>query len=120
MKSSAEGPLSGYRIIDLSRVLSGPPATILLADQGTELIKVESLRGDFTSNMGSGRGRMTIGFPSINHGKRGRSRTPRPSFHPGQGFFGRYQMLARVSATDVQARRLAMRSNPTLRPRQLR
>ena len=28
------GPLSGFRILDLSRVLSGPAATVLLADQG--------------------------------------------------------------------------------------
>ncbi len=29
-----DGPLAGFRIVDLSRVLSGPAATTLLADQG--------------------------------------------------------------------------------------
>ena len=32
-----EGPLSGYRIVDLSQVLSGPAATRLLADQDADV-----------------------------------------------------------------------------------
>ncbi|MBX9607243.1 MAG: CoA transferase [Gammaproteobacteria bacterium] len=66
-----EGPLAGYRIIDLSRVLSGPAATMLLADQGADVIKVEPLDGDITRMMGVGRDGMTSGFLNINHGKRG-------------------------------------------------
>ena len=38
-----KGPLSGYRILDLSRVLSGPAATMLLADQGAEVVKIDRL-----------------------------------------------------------------------------
>jgi len=70
MTTSSEGPLRGYRIVDLSRVLSGPAATMLLADQGADVIKVEPLEGDITRQMGSGRDGMTTAFLSINRGKR--------------------------------------------------
>jgi crotonobetainyl-CoA:carnitine CoA-transferase CaiB-like acyl-CoA transferase len=65
-----KGPLSGYRILDMSRVLSGPAATMLLADQGADVIKVEPLAGDITRQMGVGRQGMTAGFLNINRGKR--------------------------------------------------
>ncbi len=64
------GPLSGIRILDLSRVLSGPAATMLLADQGADVIKVEPPAGDITRQMGPGSDGMTSGFLNINRGKR--------------------------------------------------
>lgn len=64
------GPLSGFRILDLSRVLSGPAATMLLADQGADVIKVEPPGGDITRQMGVGRDGMSAGFLNMNRGKR--------------------------------------------------
>ena len=39
------GPLHGYRIVDLSQIVSGPMATLLLSDQGAEVLKVEPVDG---------------------------------------------------------------------------
>lgn len=46
------GPLHGVRIIDLSRVLAGPFATMLLGDLGADVIKVEAPIGDDTRRWG--------------------------------------------------------------------
>ena len=45
---SAQGPLSGLLVADFSRILAGPYATMLLADLGAEVVKVESPAGDDT------------------------------------------------------------------------
>jgi crotonobetainyl-CoA:carnitine CoA-transferase CaiB-like acyl-CoA transferase len=45
-------PLDGIRIIDLSRILSGPYCTMSLADMGAEVIKVEPPTGDDTRQWG--------------------------------------------------------------------
>ena len=51
------GPLSGYRIIDMTSVVSGPLCTMMLGDQGADVIKVENPDGgDFTRAMSNRRG----------------------------------------------------------------
>ena len=63
------GPLTGIRVIDLSTVVSGPLGTMLLADQGADVIKVEPPSGDIARRT-AGNGEFTAMFVSCNRGKR--------------------------------------------------
>jgi crotonobetainyl-CoA:carnitine CoA-transferase CaiB-like acyl-CoA transferase len=46
------GPLAGLRVVDLTQVLSGPFATMLLADMGADVVKVEPPSGDVARQWG--------------------------------------------------------------------
>jgi crotonobetainyl-CoA:carnitine CoA-transferase CaiB-like acyl-CoA transferase len=65
-------PLAGVRVIDLSRVLAGPYATMTLADLGADVVKVEHPRGgDETRSWGPPfAGGESAYFLSVNRGKR--------------------------------------------------
>jgi crotonobetainyl-CoA:carnitine CoA-transferase CaiB-like acyl-CoA transferase len=65
------GPLEGVRVLDLSVMISGPLAAMVLADQGAEVVKIESPGlGDLMRYLGSSRGGMTGIFANCNRGKR--------------------------------------------------
>src|SRR6201994_3506131 len=65
------GPLHGYRIVDLTSMVSGPSATMLLADQGADVIKVENPQGgDHTRAAANRRGGFSASFLNNNRNKR--------------------------------------------------
>jgi crotonobetainyl-CoA:carnitine CoA-transferase CaiB-like acyl-CoA transferase len=64
------GPLSGYRVVDLTAMISGPLATMILADQGADVVKVESPAGDHTRAVSSRRHGFSASFLNNNRNKR--------------------------------------------------
>ena len=65
------GPLSGIRVLDLSRVLAGPAASLALADLGAEIIKVEPPgSGDDTRTFPPFSDGHSVYFLGINRGKK--------------------------------------------------
>ena len=66
-----KGLLSGIRVLDLTRMLSGPYGTMLLGDLGAEVIKIEDHVGDFTRYGGHlTPGGISTYFLSINRNKK--------------------------------------------------
>jgi len=65
------GPLSGYKIIDLTSMVSGPLATMILADQGAEVLKIENPNGgDYTRGVSSRNGGFSASFLNNNRNKK--------------------------------------------------
>jgi crotonobetainyl-CoA:carnitine CoA-transferase CaiB-like acyl-CoA transferase len=66
-----DGPLAGYRIVDLTALVSGPIATMMLAEQGADVIKIEPpVRGDLVRAIGEARSGITALFATSNRSKR--------------------------------------------------
>ncbi len=68
---SAAGALAGVRVLDFSQVMAGPYCTMLLADMGADVIKIEPPDGDSSRRLGAGRGTESPGFWAVNRNKRG-------------------------------------------------
>src|SRR5438132_603753 len=65
------GPLHGYRVVDLTSNVAGPLGTMILGDQGADIIKVEAPDGgDATRAGGNRRAGFTASFLNNNRNKR--------------------------------------------------
>jgi CoA:oxalate CoA-transferase len=70
--SAVEGPLTGITVVDLTHVLSGPYCTMLLAELGARVIKIEEPRkGDVARQLGPFINGKSAYFATINRGKEG-------------------------------------------------
>ncbi len=66
---TASGPLSGLVVLDLTRVLAGPYCTMLLADLGARIVKVEPPEGDDSRRYGPFINGISGYFTAFNRGK---------------------------------------------------
>ncbi len=64
------GPLDGFKVIDLTSMISGPLATRTLGDQGADVIKVEAPSGDHARHVATRRGGFSASFVNNNRNKR--------------------------------------------------
>lgn len=62
--------LEGVRILDLSQFLPGPHLTMMMADHGADVIRIESPVGEPTRDIGLMQGEQTVWFRNTHRGKR--------------------------------------------------
>jgi len=70
MSTQPHLPLAGYRIIDMTRVLSGPFCSMILGDLGADVVKIEAPDGDPVRRQGAGREGLSWYFAGFNRNKR--------------------------------------------------
>ncbi|MEM9743369.1 MAG: CoA transferase [Pseudomonadota bacterium] len=70
MRNGNDGPLTGFRVLDLTAMVSGPVAAMMLADQGADVVKVEPLEGEQVRHLGTAHNGVPAIFFSCNRGKR--------------------------------------------------
>ena len=63
-------PLEGIRVLEITNVMSGPYAGMLLADMGADIIKVEALKGDMARAFPPLANDESVSFSSLNRNKR--------------------------------------------------
>jgi crotonobetainyl-CoA:carnitine CoA-transferase CaiB-like acyl-CoA transferase len=63
-------PFAGVRIVDFTANMSGPLATMVLGDQGADVVKVEPPAGDAIRHLGVGVGDVSAYFANLNRSKR--------------------------------------------------
>lgn len=72
MTETRAKPLAGLRVLDLTRLLPGPVATMHLADLGADVVKIEDTgAGDYARSMGAQPGETSAFFRLVNRNKRG-------------------------------------------------
>jgi crotonobetainyl-CoA:carnitine CoA-transferase CaiB-like acyl-CoA transferase len=69
MELSEMGKLSGIRVVDLSLFLPGPMLTMMMADQGADVIKIEPLTGDPAREQAPFENGQSVWFRGLNRGK---------------------------------------------------
>ena len=70
MEIGMAGPLNGVKILDLTAMISGPTTTMILADQGARVIKIENPRlGDYTRIVSTNRNGFSAAFLNNNRNK---------------------------------------------------
>jgi formyl-CoA transferase len=70
MTTSASPALKGLRVLDVTQVMAGPFCSMLLADLGADVIKIEPPAGDSTRQMPGAVGADSPSFNAVNRGKR--------------------------------------------------
>ena len=59
------GPLTGLKVLDLTGMVSGPVAAMMLADQGAEVIKVEPISGELVRHMAAPHNGITVSYTHL-------------------------------------------------------
>src|SRR5258708_32768257 len=97
-------PLSGIRVLDLTRLLPGPVCTLHLADLGADVIKIEDTgAGDYARTLGAAPGKTAPVFAAINRNQRAMRLDLK-----NRGGVGVFVKLARDAARVVEGCRPAV------------